>query len=63
MDHVAQSIEALADSIAIMRPDRNTIAETLRGFARYVLEEKAIEPLRAQQEMDRLIKGWRSESK
>ena len=59
MDRVAQSIEALADSFVAVRPDRNTFVETLHGFARYVLEEKAIEPIRARQEVDRLIRSWK----
>lgn len=59
MDRVSESIEALADSLVASRPDRNTIVETLRGFARYVLEEKALEPIRAQQELDALFRRWK----
>jgi|GEM_PF-4084628 len=59
MDRVAESIEALADSLVATRPDRNTIVATLRGFAQYVLEEEAMKPIRARESVDRLLDSLR----
>jgi hypothetical protein len=60
MGPVAESIEALADSIVATRPSRNTIVETLRGFARYVIQEHENAPLRSMTELEKLVAQWRA---
>jgi hypothetical protein len=60
MDGVSESIEALADAIVATRPDRNTMVETLRGFARFVIQEHENAPLRSMTELEKLVAQWRA---
>lgn len=62
MSTQSDRIEALADAIARLRPDRNSLVATLKGFANTVLndrDEKRLEDQSAAQEqLDELIKAW-----
>lgn len=39
MDRIPITIEALADSLVAMRPDRNTIVQTLHGLVRVAIKD------------------------
>jgi hypothetical protein len=58
MNPVAETIEALADSLVATRPDRNTIVASLKGLARIAVVEHQTAPQKAMAELDGLFKSW-----
>lgn len=60
MDRIAETIEALADAFVASKCDRATYVKSLQGFARFVESELQAAPIRTQQQLDALIKRWKT---